>query len=147
MRCVAVASVATGHAEVNVRLPQEPAYVNGRVWTTSKCSWTTWRNICSCCGLGSVRGQVRVHSGKTRVVFVLLLCIFGVELFTCRISHYPWMSVQRWFYLVRFDCSDDVVVCVDSSDDVFLVTIGTASWHSYMFGMCCCFFIHIVSLF
>ena len=76
-----------------------------------------------------------MHSGKTRVVFVLLLCIFWVELFTRRISHYPWMSVQRWFDLVRLDSSDDVVVCFDSSDDVFLVTIGTASWHSYMFGM------------
>ena len=36
MRCVAVASVATGHPKVNVHLPQEPAYVNGRVWDDLK---------------------------------------------------------------------------------------------------------------
>ena len=68
------------------------------------------------------------HGWETGVVFVFL-CIFRVELFTRRISHYPWMSFQSWSDLVRFDSSDDVVVRFDSSDDVFLVTIGAASWH------------------
>ena len=39
---------------------------------------------------------------------MLLLCFLGVELFTRRNCHYPWMSVQSWFDLVRFDSSDDV---------------------------------------
>ena len=64
--------------------------------------------------------------------FCCFACV-GVELFICRISHYPWISVQSWFDLVRFESSDDVVVRFDSSDEVFLVTIGVASWHLYMF--------------
>ena len=99
------------------------------IGTSSNCSWTTkCRNIASCYGLESLRGQVRMHSVwvtrtstavkstarldiKTCVCGVVVVEHFSVELRTRRVNDFPSMAFSRWVVVVRCDSSYDVHNC------------------------------------
>ena len=124
MHVVAGASVATGHRQVIVHMRHTWTESCG---TRSNCGWPTCRNLCSCCGLESVRGQVRMPSfwmrrrlpigskstarldNKGCVCGVVVVEHFRFELRICRFNHYPSMSFSHWVVVVRFDSSDEVV--------------------------------------
>ena len=69
--------------------------------TNSHCSWTTCGNMCSCCGLESVCGQVRkplfkmnrrvppavkAQHGGQRVVFVVLSLLLNIFVLNCALA-------------------------------------------------------------
>ena len=156
MCCVAGFSVAIVHPKVNVQLYQELSYVIGEVWDELQLQLDDvsqhlqlLRSRVSSCASAHTQFQDETKAAQrqkitarweTRVVFVLLLllCFFGVELFTRRNCHYPWMSVQSWFDLVRFDSSDDVFFGRHRRRKLAFV---------HVLDMMLFFFIHSVSLF
>ena len=134
---VASASVATGHPQVDLHL-------YGEYETSSKRSWTTWRDICSCCGLESVRCQGRMRrfwmsrrlpNGSNylaRLDIKRRVCGFVVGHYrsTRRFNKNPWMCFSRWVALVHF-VSSDVVVWSPSAAQVGMLSV---------FRICCCSF-------
>ena len=112
--------------------------------TRSKRSWTTWRDTCSCCGLESVRCQVRMHSfwlirrlpngsnNLARLDTNRSVCgiVVGHYRFSRRFHKNSLMPFSRWVALLHFVSSDDVVWSPSSPQvDMF-----------YMFRICCCLF-------
>ena len=111
-------SVATGHPDVNVHLSLRVFLTyTVKCGTSSNCSWTTCRNICSCCNLecsswSSAHAQfldetegwptaVEVQQGwTTRVVLVVVLLLLNMFVFSCA-------SFSRLVVVVPSGSSDD----------------------------------------
>ena len=99
MCCVAGATVATGHLEVNVHLPQERSHLNGETWDEFQLSLDDMSQHVRLLQFGVILCQKYIHSfwmserlpngSKHTARLENKSCVCGVFVFWAQVVHAP----------------------------------------------------------